>query len=166
MKLKHITLEYGTKFNDPKKRYTNHSYHCRMEAELEAGDDAEAVRQALAVEAEGFVNRRRDAIFLAAEMEDEFKSAARDVGYAIDAIDRYEEGTRLRGEKVKEVEKKLLRMKDLQGKLAAAGVTVEMPRRVQEMEAQVVPVLPAAGPALDPDEEGNDPDEDLDEDEG
>ncbi len=162
MKLKHITLEYGTKFNDPKKRYTNHAYHCRMEAELEAGDDPEAVRQALALEAEAFVNRRRDAIFLAAEMEEEFKSAAQNIKYAIDEVERYEEGTRRRGEKIKEVERTLLRMKDLQAKLAAAGVTVEMPRRVQEMEAQVQPALPAAGPEMDPDEEGNDPDEDLD----
>ena len=156
MNTKTISVTYSCKFNDPQKRYMNHNYGAEATAELEPGEDAEAARQKLAADLEIFVSGRRSAIYLAAELEEQFKNQKRDFNYAVDNVRRYEEGTRQANQEMVKANKLYEGLEEVRNSLSKLGVSVDMPKPCIDLPA-AKPALPAA----DPEEEGNDPDDAL-----
>lgn len=157
MKQTSISVTYSCKFNDPQKRYMNHNFGAEATATLEPGDDPDEARRSLATELEAFVHTRRTAIYQAAELEKAFEEQKRDFKYAVDEVRRYEEGTRQAKDKAIKANRLYEELESTRSQLGKLGVSVDLPKPFIDVTA------PKALIAADPEEEGNDPDEDADE---
>lgn len=151
-----IIVHRASKWNDPQKRYSNHSYNVGLEAEVGVDADINAVIAAMEAECTTQVDACQAKMNRIAQIQADFERVKNEFGYKVRDVRNYEDGHSRQAQAKAEANKAWTEMQGMASALSAAGITVEMPTPI--IDAKPAPL--AFGPRGDlPEDEDEDGDE-------
>lgn len=127
MKITSFKVTSGTKFNDPKENYRNHSVGTELSVTLEEGDMLQEAMEAARQVARETVDRERGTLLERCRLQHEFEERSKKAQYALEQIQRYERDTRSGKEAIEKFESMMHELRRRSEELAAQGVYVQVP---------------------------------------